>query len=249
MSQNISDDINKNLGKTTKAGLNELGHHNDVEEVYIGKYVQNFFQEMAFVGQIEGIPPAGLLGRFFFVTSGEKAGYLFFDDGKEWHVINARYLSELLGDLDNIDDGVAFKRVAAADITDGHVNKVSDGVNAKTALEIKTHIDDSRIHHPINDNGLAATDLWSSQKIQNEISDAVAKCKSVYDSDGDGKVDYAKEAGIVSWSGIINKPAEYLPASHGKSHAYGGSDAITPQDINAMPKGPITWNQLKGIQE
>ena len=241
------NDINANLERMGQMDLSKLGHHRDAKEIYIGKYIQNFFQEMAFAGTLDEIPPAGLTGRFFYVTSGEKAGYLFFDDGRAWHVVNAKYLSDLLGNLDSIQDGTAFKKVAAGDITDGHVNKVSDGVNSKTALEIKSHIDAADIHRSINDNGSAATDLWSAMKIKDEIADAINTYKSIYDADGDGKVDHAKEADIVNWSGIVNKPSEYLPTAHNKSHAYGGPDAITPQDINAMPKGPITWNQLKGI--
>lgn len=56
-----------------------------------------------------------------------------------------------------------------ADITSGHVNKVSDGTNTKTALEIKTHIDDLPKHRIINDSGTSATELWSAQKINNAI--------------------------------------------------------------------------------
>jgi hypothetical protein len=54
----LNNDINKDLENITKTGLNKLGHHNEVEEVYIGKYVQNFFQETVSVEPIEGIPPA-----------------------------------------------------------------------------------------------------------------------------------------------------------------------------------------------
>ncbi|WP_193726896.1 hyaluronate lyase N-terminal domain-containing protein [Paenibacillus guangzhouensis] len=46
--------------------------------------------------------------------------------------------------------------------------------------------------------------------------------KSIYDTDNDGKVDIAEVAESVSWTGITGKP-------------------------ELMSKGPLTWNQLKGV--
>jgi len=46
--------------------------------------------------------------------------------------------------------------------------------------------------------------------------------KSIYDTDNDGKVDIAEVAESAPWSGITGKP-------------------------DFMPKGRITWNQLKGV--
>lgn len=51
--------------------------------------------------------------------------------------------------------------------------------------------------------------------------------KSVYDSDGDGIVDAAE---TVTWAGVTGKPTTRA--------GYGITDA--------MPKGPITWGQLRG---
>lgn len=56
--------------------------------------------------------------------------------------------------------------------------------------------------------------------------------KSIYDTNNDGKVDYATNADSVPWSGISGKPSTFPPAAH--THDY-------------MPKGPLTWNQLKGV--
>lgn len=56
--------------------------------------------------------------------------------------------------------------------------------------------------------------------------------KSVYDKNGNGKVDKAEKADSVTWTGVSGKPSKYTPSSH--THNY-------------MPKGPITWNQLKGV--
>lgn len=96
-------------------------------------------------------------------------GYLYYDSGSAWVRINAQKLSEMTGTLDDISDGTTYAKVKKSDITNGQVNKVSDGTNTKTAAEIKTHIDDAPKHRTINDSGTSTTGLWSSQKIQNEI--------------------------------------------------------------------------------
>lgn len=70
--------------------------------------------------------------------------------------------------------------------------------------------------------------------------------KLEYDKDNDGKVDVAKIADTVNWQGIINKPLSFVPSAHKSTHSLGGVDAISPSDIGAMPKGPVTWDQLKG---
>ncbi|MEK3673527.1 hyaluronate lyase N-terminal domain-containing protein [Paenibacillus sp. FSL R10-2771] len=56
--------------------------------------------------------------------------------------------------------------------------------------------------------------------------------KSIYDTNNDGKVDFATSADAVPWSGVSGKPSTFPPAVH--THEY-------------MPKGPLTWNQLKGV--
>jgi hypothetical protein len=57
--------------------------------------------------------------------------------------------------------------------------------------------------------------------------------KSIYDTNNDGKVDYAAIADAVPWLGVSGKPAAYPPSSHSHSEY--------------MSKGPVTWNQLKGV--
>lgn len=58
--------------------------------------------------------------------------------------------------------------------------------------------------------------------------------KSVYDTNGDGIVDRAKAADAVSWSGVAGKPGTYPPSAHN-------------HDSNYLKKGPVTWNDLKGV--
>lgn len=56
--------------------------------------------------------------------------------------------------------------------------------------------------------------------------------KSIYDTNNNGKIDYAQAADSVPWSGVDGKPSVFPPAAH--THDY-------------LPKGPLTWNQLKGV--
>lgn len=153
------------------AGLQsgEMGFCTDTKEVYIGDGTNNYFVGRALSGTEAARPNAGNQGRLYYVTSGNNMGYLYYDSGTAWVRINAQKLSEMTGSLDDVADGTTYARVLKADISSGHINKVSDGTNTKTAAEIKTHIDDATKHRLINDSGTALTDLWSAQKIQNEI--------------------------------------------------------------------------------
>lgn len=141
----------------------------DTKEVYVGDGSANYFVGRAMSGTESQRPGAGALGRFYRITSGTNVGYLYFDNGTAWERVNAQKITDLTGSLDDVVDGSTYSKVLKADITSGHINKVSDGTNTKTALEIKTHIDDVSKHRVINDSSTTITDLWSAQKIKNEI--------------------------------------------------------------------------------
>lgn len=147
----------------------EMGFCTDTKEVYIGDGTANNFIGRAMSGTEAARPNAGNQGRLYYITSGTNVGYLYFDTGSAWLRVNAQKITDLSGSLDDVADGTNYAKVLKADITSGHINKVSDGSNTKTAAEIKTHIDDATKHRLINDSGASATDLWSAQKINNEI--------------------------------------------------------------------------------
>ncbi|WP_313637868.1 DUF2793 domain-containing protein [Paenibacillus sp.] len=154
------------------------------------------------------------------MTTGTNSGYLYFDDGVAWRRVNAQKLSDLTGTIDDIADGATYAKVLKADISAGHINKVSDGTNVKTAAEINTHIDDVTKHRTINDAGTTITDLWSAQKIKNEIELAkhnIEPQASVKDQnllappaspvEGDR---YIIPAGAIgAWAGKTNQIVEY----------------------------------------
>ncbi|MBJ6360435.1 DUF2793 domain-containing protein [Paenibacillus sp. GCM10012307] len=156
-----------------KLSAGELGFCTDTKEIYIGDGSDNILAGRAMSGVEASRPNSGVSGRMYYVTSGSNAGYIYVDDGSAWRRISAQKLTDLTGTLDDITDGTNFAKVKKADITAGSVNKVSDGTNTKTAAEIKTHIDDAAKHRQINDTTAGATSLWSSQKTNTEISNAI----------------------------------------------------------------------------
>ncbi|UQZ33664.1 hypothetical protein C2I18_08990 [Paenibacillus sp. PK3_47] len=205
-----------------KAG--EMGFCTDTKEVYIGDGTSNSMVGRALSGPEASRPAAASAGRLYYVTSGSNSGYMYLDDGAAWRRINSQKLTDLTGTVDDIADGTTYAKVMKADITSGHVNKVSDGTNVKTAAEIKTHIDDAAKHRVINDTGTAITDLWSAQKIRNEIELAkhnIEPQSSVKDqhltvppaapAEGDRYIIPSAATGV--WAGKGSQIAEYQSAA------------------------------------
>nr|WP_312578332.1 DUF2793 domain-containing protein [Sedimentibacter sp.] len=168
----IRQGLKTNLAASTLA-LGEMGFCTDTKEVYIGDGTDNILTGRAMSGTEASRPSAGNLGRLYYVTSGNNMGYLYFDTGSIWTKVNAQKITDLSGSLDDVTDGLSYSKVNKADITNGQVNKISDGINTKTAAEIKTHIDDATKHRVINDSGTSSTTLWSSQKTNSEIYNAI----------------------------------------------------------------------------
>lgn len=202
----------------------EMGFCTDTKEVYIGDGTTNSMVGRALSGPEASRPAAASAGRLYYVTGGTNSGYMYFDDGAAWRRVNAQKLTDLTGTADDIADGTTYAKVLKADITSGHVNKVSDGTNVKTAAEIKTHLDDATKHRVINDSGTAITDLWSAQKIRNEIELAkhnIEPQSSVKDQnltappasplEGDRYIIPAAATGV--WAGKGSQIAEYQSAA------------------------------------
>lgn len=144
----------------------EMGFCTDTKEVYIGDGEQNIFVGRVMSGTLTNRPNAAALGRLYYATDN---GYLYLDLGTAWARINAKDLTDLNGNLDDIPDGTNYAKVAKSNVTNGNVNKVSDGTKTATAAQIRDHIDNAALHRQINDSTISSTALWSSQKIRNEI--------------------------------------------------------------------------------
>ena len=151
----------------------EMGFCTDTKEVYIGDGSQNNFVGRAMSGTEAQRPNASNLGRFYYITSGTNKGYLYFDNGTAWDRVNALKLTDLIGTLDDINDGTTYAKVRKTDVTGGQVNKLSDGSSTVTAGETRTHINDATKHRSINDAHISTTGLWSSSKINTEIFNTV----------------------------------------------------------------------------
>lgn len=149
--------------------MGEYGFCTDTNEVYIGTGTENILASRPMQGTYASRPNSAVRGRFYFVDSGTNSGYLYYDDGITWKRVNALALADLTGTIDDVDDGITYAKVLKADVSSGHVNKLSDGTNSATASEVRTHINDASKHRVINDGSITTTNLWSAQKIQNEI--------------------------------------------------------------------------------
>jgi hypothetical protein len=200
----------------------EMGFCTDTKEVYIGDGTANHFVGRVLSGPYASRPSAGVSGRYYYVTGGgANSGYLYLDDGAQWVRMNAIGLSDLGGTLDDVADGTTYGKVRSSELTGGRVSRVSDGTNTKTAAEIKTHIDDAAKHRVINDAGAAITDLWSAQKIRNEIELAKRNIEpqaSVKDqhlatppaSPVEGDRYIIPSGGTGAWAGKTNQIAEWI---------------------------------------
>lgn len=237
----------------------EMGFCTDTKEVYIGDGSGNSFVGRAMSGTKANRPSAAASGRFYYVVSGADQGYLYLDTGSAWVQVNVLDLSDLTGDLDDVADGTTYAKVLKADITSGHVNKVSDGTNTKTASEIKTHIDAVALHRQINDSATGSTTLWSSQKTNTEIYNAIrglewqdsVKSKSTTAPPGSPSKDdrYLIPTGATgAWAGKTNQIAHYSGSAweyyapeegwsiyvdaEGKNYVYNGASWVRSGEAN-----------------
>jgi hypothetical protein len=151
----------------------EFAYTTDEDLVYIGDGSTNYMVGRAIHGVGTGaMPTAGVSGRVFIDTD---ADTIWLDDGLTWQQCGASNLAQLSGDLDDIADGQSYKKVAISEFATGtnYVNRIFDGVNAVTASEARTHIDDDTKHRVINDSATGSTDLWSAHKILEFVSNNI----------------------------------------------------------------------------
>lgn len=147
----------------------EFGLCTDTKEVFIGDGSSNIFVGRTMMGTYAARPNAGAAGRLYYVNSGTNLGYIYADDGTTWQRVNALTLSDLTGSLDDIDEGTTYGKVKKSELVNGQVKQISDGTNTVTPAALNGHMNNSSIHRIIDDAHVSNTDLWSSQKIQNEI--------------------------------------------------------------------------------
>jgi hypothetical protein len=153
----------------------EIGFTTDEKLVYVGDGTNNFL-----VGKVAsgtGDPSGNLVAGTVYVNT--TSNRIFFCDGSTWTQVGAAQLAS----LDDLADGTNYQRVAAADVdADGHVTQIYDSTTAVTGNTINTHINDATKHRVINDSGTAETELWSAQKIQAVIDNAMVGLGEFQDS-------------------------------------------------------------------
>ena len=162
------------IRKGTKAALiahgplatGEIGFVTDEKTIYAGDGTNNYL-----VGQVRygTTDPSGNLiaGTLYTNTANDT---IWFCDGTTWYNVGAQKINT----IDDVPDGTSYKRVAAADVdSNNHVTQIYDGTTPVTATEVDTHMNDVTIHRSIDDSGTTDTDLWSAQKIQASLNNAV----------------------------------------------------------------------------
>jgi hypothetical protein len=124
--------------------------------VYIGDGSQNHLVGKVFYsgGNPTGSGTAGAL-HINTTTSG-----IFFSDGFTWIPVGG-----LVSNLDQIADGSIYRKVKASEVSDGYVIRLFDGVNEITPDYVIDHIDNTTIHHILNDSVTSTSGVWSSDKI------------------------------------------------------------------------------------
>jgi hypothetical protein len=175
----MAENIPIQILRGTRAALTTYGNlaagklylATDENRVYVGSGSANYMVGRIEYGTTASRPAFGTSGRAYVSTDENKA---WIDDGSQWIPFGAADLSDLTGSLDDIADGTSYQRVAATEVNgSGYVTQINDGANVVTAAQARTHIDDAGKHREINDSGTATTDLWSADKIQTSIDNAL----------------------------------------------------------------------------
>lgn len=118
---------------------------------------------------------------------------LYRGNGSTWDSMGAAELSGLSGTLDDITDGSSYQKVAATEVdASGYVTQINDGTNVLTAAQgvakadkvvpaadanlaqldgTTGNLEDSGVK--INDSGSTTADVWTANKIQTEINNAI----------------------------------------------------------------------------
>lgn len=120
--------------------------------------------------------------------------------------------------------------------------------NEVTAADLRAHLDDADIHREINDAGTATTDLWSADKISDELAlkadtshthaagDIVSG--TLVHERGGLEADVSAYSGLVKISGGATSQAvantDYAAATHASRHESAGADAINHDNLTGF---------------
>jgi len=149
--------------------LAEPAYVTDTKELYVGDGTNSILVGRVLIDTLANRPVAGVDGRLF-VASDTNDTYV--DNGSSWIKIGVASLSDLNGNLDDIDDGTTYVRILASETNNGSVIQLNDGTNIVTASDIRSHIDNAAIHAELDDASHATNKLLSANQIDVRISEA-----------------------------------------------------------------------------
>jgi hypothetical protein len=214
----------------------ELGWTTDENLVYVGDGSGYYMIGRAVMTTLDPVGN-GVSGQIHVNTT---TSGIFVSNGSGWMSVGASHLASLEGTLDDIADGTNYQRVAASEVSaQGYILQINDGTHIVTAETARDHIDDATRHRQINDAGSASTDLWSAQKIMDQLGSTVRNVSwqdPVKDKDlcvppgSPANLDRYVVCPTASggWTEHSNAIAEYLTASGGWVY-------------NAPSEGWTTW--------
>ncbi|MFU0784318.1 hypothetical protein [Clostridium sp.] len=129
-----------------------------------------------------------------------------------------------------------------------NIDPVNKTINAKSDDSGKLNGQDASYYaqksHTHDDRYYTKTESDSKFAAKDDLGSAGYgdMLKATYDTDNDGVVDSAE---TVPWNGISGKPSTFAPSSH--THSISNVTGLQAALDNKMAKGPVTWNDLKGV--
>jgi hypothetical protein len=221
----------------------ELGFTTDTNEVFVSDGSSAHLVGKVMLGTLASRPTAGISGRIFHATDD---GGTFVDNGTSWTDVSAG-----ISDLDDIADGTTYGKVLNTYLDSNRVDGVYNGTSKLTGLTIQNHIDDTGKHREINDSGSNATDLWSAEKIQLSIDQAIAGMDFQADVLG-VQSDATLDPGTPSVGDrYVITNSSTLHASFGTISGledndiveYDGASFVVSYDVSTQGEGVLVWNQ------
>ena len=240
------------MGGVTPMVSGEIGFTTDTKEVFVSDGSNAHLVGRVIVDLLVNRPSAGVSGRLFHASDTDAT---YVDDGSFWVDVSGG-----ISDLDDVSDGSVYGRVRQTELTDGRVNRLATTVSGVyvTGQEIKTHINDVTLHRVINDGSTTATDLWSAQKIGNEIDNAIAGLdfqKDVLNKQVDATLDPGGSPTtgdryiLTNVSNLNANFGTIAGVSNNDIVEYMGSAFEVVYDVSVTGEGALTWNMNANYYE
>jgi len=105
----------------------------------------------------------GIKDWYVSAASGQDIDLRMGDNAGATHIAFENYNDDEVAHIDSLGNGYL-----SGDLTIS--GSLTDGTNATTPAQIRSHIDDTDKHREINDSGYGSTDLWSADQISGELA-------------------------------------------------------------------------------